>query len=828
MPNIPDRLGTALADRYPIERQIGSGGMATVYLARDLKHDRAVAVKVFRGEYAASVGSERFLREIDVAARMTHPHILPLYDSGEADGYLYYVMPYVEGESLRERLQRDTRLPVEEAVQIARQVSGALGYAHRQGIVHRDIKPENILLEEGEAVVADFGIARALTAAAGDTLTASGIVIGTPHYMSPEQASGDHDLKAQTDIYSLGCVLFEMVSGVPPFTGQTAQSIIAQHISEPPPSLRNARSDTPPWLDSVVTVALAKTGAERFPTAEVLSQSLATREAPRRAFRANPWQRLVASVRRRPAVALLGVVVALVAIGWYLSARVAPSGNEGAGTRAAYPATNIGVIPFRDFSENDEGPLAAGFTTRLTDYLHSVPDVTTVSPESMQRYDQEGFLIDSIVARHELGTLIEGDVIATPEEVQVSVRLTDAVSRVQLSSIGPLARPRGELAFLLRDLSEEVGRLLRRQLGVQVRRQEAAAITDCAECLENVFQATQLRKHAGSIELDSATAVAVLDEADSLLVVAEAGDPDWVDPILERGWVALRRASIFSPSPRSYDAERARVGIGYAERVLELDPSNARAFELRGILHSYLTPGAGDAEEAQSLRDSATSDLRAAVEIDPSRAIAWNRLSAVYWEDGRPAEAKWAAEQALEADVWLFNDRTTIMRICQATFELEQLEEAMHWCVEEGRRRFPKRSGFISFELVLLASPNGPPPDVDLAWQLADTFVQAIRVHRRETFRPIAMMDVASVLARAGLGDSARTVIRQAREIAPEQIPTYDEREAMARLNLGEFEEVIRLLALYLEANPAEKARIAKDWWWRPIREHPEFRALVE
>jgi len=827
MSDIPNRLGSALADRYPIERQIGSGGMATVYLARDLKHDRAVAVKVFRGEYAASVGSERFLREIDVAARMTHPHILPLYDSGEADGYLYYVMPYVDGESVRERLQRDTRLPVEDAVKIARQVSDALGYAHRQGIVHRDIKPENILLEEGEAVVADFGIARALTAAGGDTLTASGSFIGTPHYMSPEQASGDRDLNAQTDIYSLGCVLYEMVSGVPPFTGKTAQSVIAQHISKEPPSLREANPDAPPWLEGIVATALDKEPARRFTTAEYLSQSLATHEAPPSAYRANLWQRWVARVRKRPAVAVVGMVLGVVAVGWYLSARVSPGGGAD-GTRTAYPATNIAVIPFRDFSEGDEGALAAGFTTRLTDYLHGVPDLSTVSPESMQGYDREGIAIDSIVQRHEIGTLIEGDIIATPQEVQISVRLTDAVSRVQLASMGPLTRPRGQLALLLNELSEEVGRLLRRELGVQLRRQAAAATTDCAECLEHVFRATQLRRHAGSIDVDSATAVTVLDEADSLLVMAEAGDPDWVGPILERGWVALERASIFGPGPRSYDPERARVGIAHADRALDLHPSNARAFELRGILHSYLAAGADDAEEAERLKDTATGDLIAAVENDPSRAIAWNRLSALYWESGRPAEAKRAAEQALKADVWLLNDRTTILRICQATLDLDQLEEAMHWCVEEGRRRFPKRLGFISFELLLLAVPNGPPPDVDLAWQLVDTFVRATSVRRREAFRPIAMMDVAAVLARAGLEDSARAVIRQAREIAPEQIPTYDEREAMARLNLGEVDEVIRLLTRYLEANPSEKARIAKDWWWRPIREHPEFRALVE
>jgi serine/threonine protein kinase len=195
MVDIPERLATALADRYPIERELGSGGMAIVYLAHDLKHDRPVAVKVLRSDYSATLGSERFLREIETAAKLAHPHILPLYDSGEADGFLYYVMPYAEGESLRDRLQREKRLPIEDAIQITREVADALGYAHERGVVHRDIKPENILLEAGEAVVADFGIARAISAAAGDTLTASGVIIGTPQYMSPEQAAGTSTLE---------------------------------------------------------------------------------------------------------------------------------------------------------------------------------------------------------------------------------------------------------------------------------------------------------------------------------------------------------------------------------------------------------------------------------------------------------------------------------------------------------------------------------------------------------------------------------------------------------------------------------------------------------
>src|SRR3989454_4444926 len=223
------QLQAALADRYAIERELGRGGMATVYLAQDLKHHRKVAIKVLKPELAAALGPERFLQEIEIAAGLTHPHILPLYDSGEATGLLYYVMPYVEGETLRNRLDGAGQLPLAEAVQITREVADALSHAHSHDVVHRDIKPENILLEAGHAVVSDFGIARAITAAGGEELTGTGIAVGTPAYMSPEQSAGSRELDGRSDIYSLGCVLYEMLAGHPPFLGATAQEVLARH-----------------------------------------------------------------------------------------------------------------------------------------------------------------------------------------------------------------------------------------------------------------------------------------------------------------------------------------------------------------------------------------------------------------------------------------------------------------------------------------------------------------------------------------------------------------------------------------------------------------------
>ena len=272
MPDTLDRLKAALADRYAIERELGAGGMATVYLAEDLKHHRKVAIKVLRPELAATLDPERFVREIEIAAKLSHPHILMLIDSGEADGFLYYVMPYVEGESLRERLDREGQLPVEEAVRLTDDIAAALSYAHERGIVHRDVKPENIMLTGNRAVMADFGIARAVEVAGGERLTGTGLAIGTPAYMSPEQAMGLAKVDARSDVYALGCVVYEMVGG----RGPTPQALLAKHAAETAPGLRASDPAIPVYVERAVERALAKNPADRFHTPSQFAEALTT------------------------------------------------------------------------------------------------------------------------------------------------------------------------------------------------------------------------------------------------------------------------------------------------------------------------------------------------------------------------------------------------------------------------------------------------------------------------------------------------------------------------------------------------------------------------
>jgi Tol biopolymer transport system component/tRNA A-37 threonylcarbamoyl transferase component Bud32 len=316
MIEVPARLATALADRYRIERELGQGGMATVYLAHDVRHDRKVAIKVLLPELAAVIGAERFLSEIKTTANLQHPHILPLFDSGSAEGQLFYVMPYVEGETLRGRLQRETQLPVADAVRLASEVAAALDYAHKHGVVHRDIKPENILVQHGSALVADFGIALAVQQAGASRMTQTGMSLGTPQYMSPEQAMGDKQIDARSDIYALGAVTYEMLIGEPPFTGPSAQAIVAKVMTESPKELTAQRKSIPTGVSAAVAQALEKLPADRFNSAAEFAAALANPNAT--SIRTNVQH---AQLKRRGWIAVAATGAAALVAGYLIGHR---------------------------------------------------------------------------------------------------------------------------------------------------------------------------------------------------------------------------------------------------------------------------------------------------------------------------------------------------------------------------------------------------------------------------------------------------------------------------------------------------------------------------
>lgn len=406
-----DRLSAALAGRYRVARELGRGGMATVYLAEDLKHHRRVAIKVLSPELASVLGPDRFLREIEIAAGLTHPHIVPLYDSGEAGGLLHYVMPFVDGESLRDRLRREKQLPLHEAVEITRAVADALSYAHSLGIVHRDIKPENIMFEAGHAVVTDFGIARAITEARGEQLTETGIAVGTPAYMSPEQAAGACDVDARSDIYALGCVLYELLAGQPPFTGPNAQAVLARHSLDPVPRLRSVRQTVPDALEAVVLRALAKVPADRFGTASEFA--LALEESARRPEIGG----LLRSVRRRWAFALAAAttVVVVGVGGWWALPRSRADGGR---------IESLAVLPLKNLmGEPEQDYFVEGMHEALIAELSRMSALRVISRTSTLRYRDTEKPLPQVARELTVDGVIEGSVLREGDRVRITVQL---------------------------------------------------------------------------------------------------------------------------------------------------------------------------------------------------------------------------------------------------------------------------------------------------------------------------------------------------------------------------------------------------------------------
>jgi eukaryotic-like serine/threonine-protein kinase len=397
MDTLQQQLESGLAGRYHLERELGQGGMAVVFLAQDLRHDRKVALKVLRPDLSASIGAERFLREIKLAAGLNHPHILPVYDSGRApatagDGdLLFYVMPNMEGRSLRERLQRERQLPLAEALAITREVASALDYAHRHQVVHRDIKPENILLHEGSAMVADFGIGKALSA--GGSLTQTGMVVGTPTYMSPEQASGDAELDGRTDLYSLACVLFEMLTGEPPFTGATPQAVIAKRFVSPIPKVRVTR-DVPEAVDDVLTRTLARTPADRFPTASQFLEAL------------------------RQVNGFGSGAQATVAAG-----------------RTASPAKAIAVLPLANMSADPENEyFSDGMTEEIINALAKVPGMQGASRTSSFAFKGKEVDVRQIGEKLAVSSVLEGSVRKVGNRVRITAQLINVADGYHLWS----------------------------------------------------------------------------------------------------------------------------------------------------------------------------------------------------------------------------------------------------------------------------------------------------------------------------------------------------------------------------------------------------------
>jgi serine/threonine-protein kinase len=841
------RLRAALADRYAIERELGRGGMATVFLAKDLKHEREVAIKVLHPELAASLGAERFEREIRLAAKLQHPHILGLFDSGAADGLLYYVMPFVKGESLRDRLDREGMLPVDDAVGITLEVCDALGYAHSQGVVHRDIKPENILLSGGHALVADFGIARAVTGGGAQKLTQTGMSMGTPFYMAPEQASGE-TVGPTADIYSLGCMLYEMLAGEPPFTGQNSLQIMARHAMEQVPSIRIVRSAVPEEIEQAIFAALGKVPADRPQTAAQFAELMgmpAGSTASMRAMGITPTgsRRFPSASRAMPAVpaerpwwrrplVFVPVVLAVLGLGGFAGYRLLSHSRAGTAAGDVNPRS-VGVLYFADQSKDGAlRYLADGLTESLIDALSQVSVLDVVSRNGVRPFRGTEVSADSIARALHVASLVRGAVEPSSKGVKVTVRLVDAASDVDIAHTS-IEFDTSKVLAARDSVAGEVSRFLREHLGREVRLKESRLQAGSADAWTLVQRAEKRRKDADSLlaAAQLGPGLAALGDADGMLVRAAATDPKWVEPMTMRAAIAYRRARALRDSvPRAKAAVDS--GLTAAERALAVDPRNADALELRGKLrylrfNLHVVP---EGPESDRLLDAAEKDLRAAVEQNPAQAGAWVTLSALAYRRQNPTEGARAAQSAYKADAYLSNAPDILKQLFWTSHDTELFPEAAKWCAE-GRRRFPRAVFFTECRLWMLTTKYVK-PDPDEAWRLYDSLKVVTPAATWPYEGRVGQVIVGAVLARAGLADSARRVLVRARtgtDVDPvRELVGY---EAVARVMLHDYDEAARLIEQYLAVHPDHRKGFAtmSSWWWRDpgLQNNPRFKALI-
>jgi eukaryotic-like serine/threonine-protein kinase len=604
------RLADALRDRYQVEQQLGQGGMAMVYRARDLRHERPVAIKLMRPELASTLGPERFLREIRVTAGFDHPYILPVLDSGGANGLLWYAMPWVEGESLRDRLLLGGQLPLEEAIRLAREVADALDCAHRRGVVHRDIKPENILLSGGHARVADFGVARALEVASVGQLTETGLALGTPAYMSPEQASGGQ-VDGRSDIYALGCVLYEMVAGEAPFTGPTAQALIARHLTEAPRPLHLCRATVPPALEHVVEKALAKSPADRFATAAEFGEALAGVERtgatiPSRAAitaRAPRRRRIPTSVL----TLVLGILIGLGAlVGWLRS-------HRGEGTGEAEGKV-VAVLPFENQGSAQDEYFSDGLTDAVRGKLAGLSTIQVIARASSTPYKKTAKTPEEIArelgARYLLTGTVQWERSGAGNRIRVSPELVEvpAAGRPKTRWQQPFDASLTDVFEVQAQIASQVAQALDLALGASERQRLESKPTSDSAAYDAYVRANllfdrgvsqpdmqaQLALYEKAVALDSSFALAwaalsrvhdaiywfYQDRTPARIELARQAAERAIrlQPDLAEGHVALG----FYYYHKSLDYERA---LGELERARQLQPSNSDVYSSMGAVH---------------------------------------------------------------------------------------------------------------------------------------------------------------------------------------------------------------------------------------------------
>jgi serine/threonine-protein kinase len=858
----PMTSGDSLAHgNYVIERPLGAGGMATVYLARDVRHGRHVAIKVLRPEVGSLAGRRALLHEIRIAASLQHPHIVPLFDSGESDGRVFYVMPYIEGESLRSRVAREGEIPMRETLRILREVASALAYAHRSGIVHRDIKPENILLAgdastgEVHALVADFGIAKALDAsqsqagsASQGTMGALAHPLGTPGYMAPEQAAGER-VDRPADVYAWGVVAYELLARRHPFAERTSpQALIAAHLGERPTPVDERRVDIPAPVARLVMQCLEKSPDARPADGTRL---LAALEGGTGAERPGSrlWQRVRGGGARRVAAAAAIAVIGIAAAWVFMSARgnrardASSASSTAMGARPDMSdASRIAVLYFDDLSPGDTlGYVANAITTYLTDELAGVQGLTVASFDAVRRLRREQISLDSMARWLSSRSLVTGSVASHHDTLAVTVRLVDGITGQQLASTEERGAMR-DVFQLQRELALRISGFLRERLGQEIRLREERRGTRSVEAWNLVQQVRTLRENElwfESLVPDSLT-LDHYERADSMLVKAERIDPRWAAPHIEHSILSYRRSALeeqrawaTAKRPASPNAARRATAefwraeaLRHAEAALTASPGDRWAFRVRGEARFLFWRAATNAPD--SLARLAEADLRAAAEGGAGSG-AWSDLSTLYRLLGRFPEAALASERAVAADAFLGRSQDVAQELVANSLFLGRSDQAREACAR-ARERFPRDPRVIDCDLMILGWTGDRRADADRAWRLFVEHEREDSTGRLAATRGIRYMYVAAVLARAGMHDSAEAVVRRTRAEMERRgmASTMDFWESHVHVLAGRPREAVARLTSFLAANPAYRGLVANTSWFKPLRSDSAFVRLVK
>ena len=780
-----DCLTAALADRYAIQRELGRGGMATVYLAEDLKLGRMVAVKVLKPELAHALGPERFLREIEIAARLHHPHILPLHDSGEADGFLYYVMPFVEGESLRDRLEREKQLPIEDAVQIAREVAGALSYAHSHDVLHRDIKPENILLESGHAIVADFGIARAISAAGGDRLTETGIAIGTPAYMSPEQSSGQADLDARSDVYSLGSIAYEMLAGEPPYTGPTALAVIAKRLSEAVPSARTIRETVPDRVDKSIRKALAKAPADRYPTAAQFAEALSAASHGVEDIQP-PRRRVVAYA----AAIVLALVLAVVAI-------------SGVGRSGGAPpqVPRLVVLPFENLGAAEDDYFADGMTEEITSRLAGISGLQVIARQTAIQYRGSTKSARAIARELDVDYVVEGTVRTdrAPDgsgQVRITPQLIRASDETHLwAEAKTVDLVAGEIFRIQAEVAERIAQSMNVVLLEPEREELVTRPTESLEAYERFLR--------GNYYLAKRTAVG-FRTAVAEYEASSRADPGFIQPLSRAGYTyAMLLGWGWDYEGLPADSLLAR-GLAAADRAIREDPANSDAWMARGFLLTVANPltyeGVSDAFER-------------AIALNPQNAEAHHIHAWALAALGRARDAIPHFQRALSIEPGRL---ITLSSLAEMSLRERRFDDALRWAdsaltVDPGHW----------FAYTWRARVRLQTGQIDEAQSDAEL---ALRLSGGETVPALTAMAMAA--ARAGDSVAARGFVERALSGIADHATTA-RFVAMALVASGQIERAFQLLESVRLRGVLFRETLRMPEF-DPIRANPRFQALLE